>query len=158
MVQNPIITTAFVALLTSLGGWIFLYIGLAGLREARNRQQKERARATALVVDYVSKKHIYRHRRRSGVRQTRVVTLWKPVVEFTVDGKTCRFESREPFQREKLPVGSHEDVLYDPDDPAHFHLRQIHGRDMRNAWVCTAIGIAIFVFAFFATRDICSGL
>ena len=154
MSQNPIITTVYVAFITSLGGWIFLYIGLSNLREARNRQEVERVRATARVVDHIRRSYT-RRTGKAGARRNRTVTVWKPVVEFSVADKTYRLESPEPFGKDELPVGSIEDVLYDPDDPTHFHLERIGGSDFRIAWTCISIAIAILLFAVFATKEIC---
>ena len=157
MSQNPIITTAFFAIITSLGGWIFLYIGLKSLREARDRQEAERVRATARVVAYNSHKYTFRTGR-GNARRNKTTTVWKPVMEFSVGEKVYRFESKEPFDQDEVPVGSNEEVLYDPDDPSHFHLERIGSQDYRIAWSCIIFGIAIFVFAFFATKRICRGL
>ena len=157
MLQNPIFVTVLVGFMTSLGGWIFLYIGLTDLRDARKRQEAERRRATAKVVDVVAHKHTVRNTRRRLPRKISV-TVWKPVVEFDVEDRTYRVESPEPFEKGELPVGSSEEVLYDPEDPTHFHLERIGRLDFHKAWFCVGIGIATLVFAAFATREICGSL
>ena len=68
---------------TSFIGWIMLFTGIGTRRDVQRRNDRERARTTGTIVDYVRKV-------RPMGRSTRV--SWHPVVEFTADGERCRLE------------------------------------------------------------------
>lgn len=93
--------------------WILLITGLQTRKELRQRNEVEHTRATGTIVDYVRKE-----RRGNGG----VSAYWKPVVEFTADGQTRRAEYENWMDRDRFPVGTAVDILYDVSDPSRFHL------------------------------------
>ena len=98
-------------LIASVGAWFFLGVSIQSRREYRRKTEAERARATGTVVDHVRHKRSWLH----------------PVVEFTADGRVNRLEYPVDVDPGELPVGTQVEVLYNPDDPARFHLEQYHG-------------------------------
>lgn len=96
----------------SLVGWILLFTGLGVRRDRRRREERERTRATGMIVDYERTRHV-----RRGVH-----SYWKPVVEFMADGETIRRAYAMFGDPEKHPVGEAVEVLYDANDPERFHL------------------------------------
>ena len=98
---------------TSFIGWIMLFTGIGTRRDVQRRNDRERARTTGTIVDYVRKV-------RPMGRSTRV--SWHPVVEFTADGERCRLEYDGYTDREQFPLGMELEILYDVSDPSHFHL------------------------------------
>lgn len=98
----------------SLAGWIMLVSALQSRRKRLYREERERARATGKIVEYIHRtKRIYRG---PTIRQT------LPVIEFTADGRLIRQEYENSLKEADYPVGAAVDVLYDADDPARFHL------------------------------------
>lgn len=93
--------------------WMLLIMGLQTRRESRLRSEAEHTRTTGTIVDYVRGEHRYG----KGVN-----VYWKPVVAFTADGQTRRAEYENRMDKERYPVGTEVDVLYDVSDPSHFHL------------------------------------
>ena len=71
----------------SFGGWLFAYIGVSGIREARKRQEAENAVTTAKVVEHVKYQKRSRRRHRSYV-----YTYWRAVMEFDAEGRHYRLE------------------------------------------------------------------
>jgi len=100
--------------ISSLMGWIMLFSGLHSQRDTRRREAREYTRTTGQIVDYVGREVP------SGKRGHTV--YWTPVVEFTADGRLCRFEYAYNLDRKQHPVGEKADVLYDVGNPSHFHL------------------------------------
>lgn len=94
--------------------WMLLIIGLQTRRESRQRIEAEHTCATGTIVEYVRGEHRYG---RGGVS-----VYWKPVVEFTADGTKRRAEYANGMDKDKYPVGTEVDVLYDVSNPSHFHL------------------------------------
>ena len=101
---------------TSWVGWLLLIMSLQTKRETRQRSETENTRATGTIVDYA------RGERRNGRRGVHV--YWKPVVEFTADGRKYRAEYPNQMDRERFPTGTEVDVLYCVSDPLRFHLAQ----------------------------------
>ena len=97
----------------SFAAWILLFTGLSMRRQKRKREISETTRVTGTIVDYVSRdlnigRKVPRH-------------VWIPVIEFTY-GKTYRLQYNDSLDREKHPVGESVDLLFDLNDPTHFHL------------------------------------
>ena len=99
---------------TSWIAWMFLFMGLQTKRTSRLRREVEHTRATGTIVDYA------RGEQRSG--RSGVLVYWKPVVEFTADGQAYRAEYPNRMDRDRFPIGTQVEILYDVSDPSHFHL------------------------------------
>ncbi len=99
---------------TSWVAWMLLIMGFQTKRECRQRNETEHTRTTGTIVDYARGEH--RHGR-SGVS-----VYWKPVVEFIADGQTHHAEYPNRMDRDKYPVGTEVDILYDVSNPSQFHL------------------------------------
>ena len=100
---------------TSCIAWLLLFMGFQTRRESRQRCETEHTRAAGVIVDYV-------RRERPVGRSSRV--YWRPVVEFTADGRKQRAEYENSMDQGRFPVGSAVEVLYDVSDPSRFHLEQ----------------------------------
>jgi len=99
----------------TFAAWILLYLGISQRLESNRRNERERARTTGRIVGYV------RREQRTGRRGGRRV-YWRPVVEFTAEGRTLREEYENRMDREQFPEGAEVEVLYSAGDPACFHL------------------------------------
>ena len=99
----------------SLTGWIFVGIALHVRRYQRKKELNERSLTFGRIVEAAEKVH---HRGRGGT-----IRSYFPVVEFEADGRTYRLENENGSRdRESVVIGRSVDVLYDPEDPARFHL------------------------------------
>ena len=112
------------ALIVTLG--VLALAGLFALIEAlgdrcawRMREEAERARTTGVIVDFAEERHRYRAGR---ARITHYVTVYYPIVSFQVDGLEYKLESADIVPRDEYQEGQSVDLLYDSDDPTHFHL------------------------------------
>ena len=132
--------------LLSVGGIALIWIGLSGIRKAREQEERERARASATVVDRV--KH-------TSLRRGKPST-WHPVVEFAVDGQTHRHESHTGYWLDQFEVGERVEILYDADDPSCFHLEKLFDREITGDKITVIVGILWIlvagVVAFFVSR------
>lgn len=99
---------------TSWFAWILMFVGFQAKRESRRRSETEHTRTTGTIIDYARGEH------RSGRRG--VHAYWKPVVEFIADGQKYSAEYPNSMDRERFPIGTEVDILYDVSDPLHFHL------------------------------------
>lgn len=93
--------------------WVLLITGLHSRKELRQRNEVEHTRATGTIVDYARKERYGK----GGVS-----VYWKPVVEFTADGQKRRAEYENWMDKDKYPVGTEVDILYDVSNPSRFHL------------------------------------
>lgn len=93
--------------------WVGLFRGIRFRRELRRRMENERTRTTGTIVEYVSAAH--RNKTNGSYR------YWKPVIAYTADGKEYREECQSGLSRENFPAGTQIDILYDNNDPTHFH-------------------------------------
>ena len=99
----------------SLTGWIFVGVALHVRRYQRKKELNERSLTFGRIVEVAEKVH---HRGRGGT-----VRSYFPVVEFEAGGQTYRLENENGSRdRESVVIGRSVDVLYDPEDPARFHL------------------------------------
>ena len=124
--------------LISVGGIALLWIGLSGIRKARVRAKRERARASGTVVDMV--RHLSLGRGKS-------LFSWHPVVEFMVEGRTLRHESRTGYRSEQIRVGESIEILYDADAPSHFHLEKLSEWEAAGDRVTVIAGILWIIIA-----------
>ena len=126
----------FYILLSSLG-WIWVFMGISTLRDLSRMQEQERARTTAKVVEFISEKRRVRSRR----HRTVIHTAWHPVVVFHVENREYHLQAAVNLMREDLHVGEEVDILYDADDPTHFHFRRTVEHDERVAKIFIAVGL-----------------
>lgn len=113
--QALIVTLGIVA----LAGLFALIEALGDRRAWRRREEAERARTTGVLVGFTEKQHRYRTGR---PRITHYVTVYYPIVSFQVDGVEYKLESADIVPRNEYLEGQSVDLLYDSDDPTHFHL------------------------------------
>ena len=145
-ILNPLIVYAII----SFGGWLFAYIGIAGIREARKRQAVENAVATASVVEHV--KYQKRSRRRARSHVYTVYTYWRAVLEFDAAGRHYRLEG--VVQEGKPAVGETVDIWYDPNDPTHFHQEGQLERGLRNDAIVAVLGVLWGILSVYFTMKV----
>lgn len=148
-VNKAILNQLIVYAIISFGGWLFAYIGIAGIREARKRQDAENAITTARVVEHV------KYQKRS--RQVRshvytVYTYWRAVLEFDAEGRHYRLEG--VVQEGKPAVGETVDIWYDPKDPTHFHQEGQLERGLRNDAIVAVLGVLWGILSVFFTMKV----
>lgn len=114
------------ALIITLG--IFAIAGLFALFEPLGdrskwlkREEAERTRTTGVIVGFAEERHRYAHRH-GKVRSTHYVTVYYPIVRFQVDGVEYKLKSTGIVPRDKYKIGQSVDLLYEPNNPTHFHL------------------------------------
>ena len=129
--QALIITLGVLA----LAGLFALIEALGDRRAWRRREETERARTTGTLVGLSAKRHRHGSVRN---RNRRFVTVYYPIVSFQVDGVEYRLESADIVPRDEYQVGQSVDLLYDPDDPTHFHLDRGDLKERRcyPPWAC----------------------
>ena len=134
--QALIITLGVVA----LAGLFALIEALGDRRAWRRREETERARTTGTLVGLSAKRH-----RHGSVRNRNrcFVTVYYPIVSFQVDGVEYRLESVDIVPRNEYQEGQSVDLLYDPDDPTHFHLDRgdLKERSTRDAIIIALVGL-----------------
>ena len=105
-------TMAFIGLIGIIVGACLLLFALLGWRMWSARQERERTRATGTVVDHAHTT--------DGSRGGRPM-CW-PVICFMAEEREYRLEWKSIVAIEDWPIGKPVEVLYDPDQPEHFHL------------------------------------
>ncbi len=137
------------ALIITLG--IFVIAGLFALIEAlghRNkwlkREEAERTRTTGVIVGFAEERHRYRRRRSLNAHY---VTVYYPIVCFRADGVEYRVKSTSIVPRDKYLEGQAVDLLYDPNNPTHFHLDRgdTEERSARGAIIFALVWLIITV-------------
>ena len=98
----------------SFAAWFLLFAGIGTRRDAKSREDRENTRTTGVIVAYVP------HEMRTGRRGSMV--SWRPIVEYTAEGQSCRGEYDNSMDRAQFPEGMNVEVLYDVSAPDHFHL------------------------------------
>ena len=116
--------------LLAVGGIALISIGLSGIRKARKRAERECARASGIVVDVV---------KRLSLGRGKPLIACHPVVEYRVEGKTLRYESRDGYFPGQFEVGERVDLLYDIDVPNCYHIEKY------TEWEATSNKITIMV-------------
>ena len=134
--QALIITLGVMA----LAGLFALIEALGDRRAWRRREETERARTTGTLVGLSAKRHRHGSVRN---RNRRFVTVYYPIVSFQVDGVEYRLESVDIVPRNEYQEGQSVDLLYDPDDPTHFHLDRgdLKERSTRDAIIIALVGL-----------------
>ena len=136
----------------SINGLIFIGVGLHTVRYQRKKEENETESARGVIVDIAKKK--------TRPARGRSVTYYVPVIEFTAGEKLYRLENENGSRdRESVVIGRSVDVLYDPEDPARFHLADddanVTGADsllrmgmiiIAGAAVMTVLGAAFHLF------------
>jgi len=98
----------------SFAAWFLRFAGIGTRNNAKSREDRENTRTTGVIVAYVP------HETRTGRRGSMV--SWRPIVEYTAEGQSCRGEYENPMDRAQFPEGVSVEVLYDVSAPDHFHL------------------------------------
>ena len=149
--------STLLAVIITLG--IFAFAGLLGLIEALGdrrkwlrREDTERTRTTGVVLGFAEERHRYRSRRSLNVHY---VTVYYPIVRFHADGVEYKLKSTSIVPRAKFQEGQSVDLLYDPNNPTHFHLDggEMEERSTRGTviftlvWLtCTLVAIALLLY------------
>ena len=145
--------STLLALIITLG--IFALAGLFALFEALGdrgkwlkREEAERSRTTGVIVGFAEERHRYRRRRSLNAHY---VTVYYPIVRFRADDVEYELKSTSIVPRDQYPEGQSVDVLYDPNNPTHFHLDRGDAQERSNrgtiifALVWLAIAVATIV-------------
>ncbi len=120
-------------------GWIFVWLGVTNLRRYREKEAREKERATALIADYkdvqqFSRGHPY--------------MIHYPILRYiTSDG--TEYEAQDDFtlEPERYPVGTTLELFYDPTHPEDYHLAITPG-NTKNAWFQLRLGIIWVLVSF----------
>ena len=101
----------------SLIGFIFIGVALYTKQYQRKKEIHECSLAMGKIVDIVEKKH---HSGRGGT-----VRYYVPVVEFAANNVEYKLENENGSrERDEITIGKSVDIMYDPNDPTHFHLTE----------------------------------
>ena len=145
-----IVQVLIVFLGCSLIGWIFVGVALHVRRYQRKKELNERSLTFGRIVDVAEKVH---HGGRGGT-----IRSYFPVVEFEACGRVYRLENENGTRnRESIVTGRSVDILYDPADPARFHLADddanvaASDRLLRTGLIIIA-GAAVLAAAGYAVR------
>ena len=141
--------STLLALIITLG--IFALFGLLALIENiydrhkwHRREQAEHARTTGVIVGFAEERH-----RHGKVRNRNVhyVTVYYPIVLFQVDGVEYVLKSTSIVPRDIFPEGQSVDLLYDLNNPIHFHLDRgdMEARSTRDAIIFALVWLTITV-------------
>lgn len=145
------------AVIITLG--IFALAGLFGLIEALGdrskwlkREEAERTRTTGVIVGFAEERHRYRRR---GSLNAHYVTVYYPIVRFRADDVEYELKSTSIVPRDQYPEGQSVDVLYDPNNPTHFHLDRGDAQERSNrgtiifalVWLaCSLVAIVLLLY------------
>ena len=123
----------------SLSGWIFVCVAIYTERYQRKKEATERALASGKIVDAVMKVN-------RGSRG-RPVTYYVPVIEFEANSQVYRLENENGVRHvEEIEIGKSVDVMYDPNEPAHFHITTDDANEKTSASIMR-IGVIIIIGA-----------
>lgn len=154
--------STLLAVIITLG--IFAIAGLFALFEALGerskwlkREEVERSRTTGVIVGFAEERHRYRRRRSLNAHYG---TVYYPIVRFQVDGVEYKLKCTSIVPRDKYPEGQAMDLLYDPNNPTHFHLYRGDMKERSNrgtiifALVWLAIAVATIVVLLSVNPDL----
>ena len=123
----------------SLTGWIFVGVAIYTERYQRKKEANERALASGKIVDSVQKVNT--------AGRGRHTVYYVPVIEFEANGQVYRLENENGVRHvEEIEIGKSVDVMYDSNEPAHFHITSDDANDTASASVMR-IGIIIIIGA-----------
>lgn len=101
----------------SLTGWIFVGVALYTKLYQKKKEQNERSLSSGQIVDLAEKVNT--------AGRGRPVRYYVPVVEFEANNQTYRLENENGYrEKEKIILGKSVDVMYDSNNPTHFHLTE----------------------------------
>ena len=103
----------------ALAGLFALFEALGDRSKWLKREEAERTRTTGVIVGFAEERHRYRRRRSLNAHY---VTVYYPIVRFQAGGVEYELKSTSIVPRDKYPEGQAVDLLYDPNNPTHFHL------------------------------------
>lgn len=154
--------STLLAVIITLG--IFALAGLFALFEALGdrskwlkREEVERSRTTGVIMGFAEERHRYRRRRSLNAHY---VTVYYPIVRFQADGVEYKLKCTSIVPRDKYPEGRSVDLLYDPNNPTHFHLDRGDAQERSNrgtiifALVWLAIAVATIVVLLSVNPDL----
>lgn len=129
-----IITLGLMALFGLLG----LIESLESRRAWQNREAFERTRTTGTIVGFAEERRRYRNGRSPIAHY---YTVCYPIVRFQVDGTEYKLKSTRIVPRDKCHEGQAVDLLYDSNNPTHFHLDQ-GDMEERSTWGAIVFALA----------------
>ncbi len=94
-------------------GWVLLFTGISSRLSKRRREISETDRTEGVIAEYV---------RHETPAKGRPHVTWRPMIEFTAYGQQIRKEYENTLDPEKHPAGETVEVVFDPNQPASFHL------------------------------------
>ena len=138
--QAVIVTLGIFALACLFG----LIEALGGRRVWRRREEAERTRTTGVVVGFVEERHRYRSGKSLNAHY---VTVYYPIVRFQADGVEYKLKCTSIVPRDKFQEDQAVDLLYDPNNPTHFHLDRgnMEDRSTRGAIIFAAVFLTCVV-------------
>jgi len=138
-----LLTGLVIFAVASAGGWAILWMGIRGAFATRDRYERERARTAGRIVKVTERERRYgRHKRQM---------FYYPEVVFRAEGRDYRLECPDGLWKGAANEGDEADVLYDPDDPTHFHLDFFEASDRRsNVYLMIVGGVWVAVTAAIA--------
>ena len=125
----------------AMAGLFALIEALGDRRAWRRREEAERTRTTGVIMGFAEERHRH-HSNRSPIAH--YITVYYPIVRFQVNGVEYQLKSAEIVPRDQYREGRSVELLYDPNDPAHFHL------DRGDLQERSARGTVIFALAWLA--------
>lgn len=158
--MNSTLQAAVIALgLFALFGLFALIEALGDRRKWRRMEDAERARTVGVIVDYAEERHHHSHRH-GQVRSTRYVTVYYPIVRFQVDGTEYKLKSTSFVPREEYRESQAVDLMYDPNNPTHFHLDRgdVEDRSTRGTTIFALVWLTIAVVAIVVLLSVNPGL
>ncbi|MDE6743596.1 MAG: DUF3592 domain-containing protein [Lachnospiraceae bacterium] len=75
------------------------------------------------IVDVVESEHTSTHRTSSGHRSRRTSTVYSPLYEYEVDGKTYKF-CNNIYSSRYPTIGASATIYYNPKDPGDAYMKQ----------------------------------
>ena len=133
-----LLTGLVIFAVVSAGGWAILWMGIRGAFATRTRYERERSRAAGHVDKVTARVQRYgRNNRR---------TVYYAEVSFRAEGRAYRLECPDGLWEGAATEGDEVDVLFDPDDPARFHLALFEESDRRsNVYMMLVGGVWLLV-------------
>ena len=141
----------------AIAGLFALFEALGDRRKWLKREEVERSRTTGVIVGFAEERHRYRRRRSLNAPY---VTVYYPIVRFQADGVEYELKSASVVPRDKYPEGQSVDLLYDPNNPNHFHLDRGDAQERSNrgtiifALVWLAIAVTTIVLLLSVNHEL----
>ena len=116
---------------------------LGDRRVWRRREKAERTRTTGVVVGFVEERHRYRSGKSLNAHY---VTVYYPIVRFRADGVEYKLKCTSIVPRDKFQEDQAVDLLYDHDNPTHFHLDR-GDMEERSTWGTIIFALVLLTIA-----------